>query len=97
VSQYILDPVICLAVGTGLGIFYFGGLWLTVKMLPASRCPGLLALAGFVVRTAVVLGAFYLVMGGRWERLFASVLGFFIVRTVSVRLALPPRKGLSAS
>jgi F1F0 ATPase subunit 2 len=97
VSQYILGLSICLMVGIGLGIFYFGGLWVTVKRLPGAQSPALLALGSFFGRMAVVLAGFYLVMDGRWERLLMSVLGFFFVRVVSVRLASPPRKSVPAS
>jgi F1F0 ATPase subunit 2 len=84
-------------VGMGLGIFYFGGLWVTVKRLPGAPSPGLLALGSFFVRMVVVLSGFYLVMDGHWEKLLASVLGFFIVRAASVRLARPPRTSVAAS
>ncbi len=96
VFGYLLEPALCLVVGVGLGVFYFGVLWLTVKKLPGSQCPGLLALGSYLGRLAVVLAGFYLVMDGHWERLFASVSGFFIVRAVGIRLARIPRKGLSA-
>jgi F1F0 ATPase subunit 2 len=65
----------------GLGLFYFGGLWLTVRRLPGSRTPELLILGSFVGRLAVTLAGFYLVMGGRWERLLACLAGFLITRT----------------
>ncbi len=97
VSGYLLELVVCMVVGTGLGVFYFGGLWLTVKRLPGSSCPGLLALGSYLGRTAVVFGGFYLVMDGHWERLLASVSGFFIVRAASVRLARLPRKTIPVS
>ena len=58
VSVYFFELAVCLAVGMGLGIFYFGGLWLTVKKLPGSQCPILLALGSYMVRLAVVLARF---------------------------------------
>jgi F1F0 ATPase subunit 2 len=96
-SQYILQLVVYLVVGIGMGIFYFGGLWLTVKRLPASQCPALLALSSFVGRMTVVIGTFFILVDGHLERLFASVFGFFVVRVVSARLALSPQNGLRAS
>jgi F1F0 ATPase subunit 2 len=67
-----------------LGLFYFGGLWLTVRHLPSSRSPALLTLGSFLGRTAVTLTGFYLVMGGRWERLLACFVGFLLMRTILV-------------
>jgi F1F0 ATPase subunit 2 len=97
VSQYALGLLSSLIVGIGLGIFYFAGLWLTVKRLPGSQSPALLVLGSFFGRMVVVLPGFYLVMDGHLERLLASVLGFFIVRAASVRLAMPHRNSVPAS
>ena len=77
--------VVALVVGGGLGVFYFGGLWLTVKRLATSRSPGLLFFGSFVVRTAATLGGFYLVMGGRWERLAVCLAWFLVARAVLTR------------
>lgn len=74
--------LLALAAGMALGLFFFGGLWLTVRQLPTSPSPALLLLASFVGRTALTLVAFYFVMGGRWERLLACLAGFLLARTV---------------
>jgi len=66
--------------GLGLGLFYFGGLWLTVRRLPAARRPGLLAAGSLALRTGICLFGFYLVMGGRWERLMLCLAGFVTAR-----------------
>jgi F1F0 ATPase subunit 2 len=71
--------------GLGLGLFYFGGLWLTVRQVPTRRWPGLWVLASFVGRTVLCLVGFYLVMGGQWEPLVACLVGFLLVRTWLVR------------
>lgn len=70
--------------GILLGVFYFGGLWLTVRRLPRSASPELLLLGSFVTRTAIVLVGFYLVMAGRWERLLVCAVGFILVRFLLV-------------
>lgn len=77
--------VLAFAAGLGLGLFYFGGLWLTVQRLPRSRHPGLLTLGSLIVRLGVTLPGFYLVMAGRWERLLVCLAGFLVVRLVLVR------------
>ena len=74
-----------LATGVMLGLLYFGGLWLTMRSLPAVRYPALVALGSFFTRTALLLAAFYLVMDGHWERLGACLTGFVVARNLVVR------------
>jgi F1F0 ATPase subunit 2 len=71
--------------GALIGLFYFGGLWLTVRALPKAGNPGLLVMGSFVGRTAVSLLALYLLMDGRWERLLAGMAGFLVARYWMVR------------
>jgi F1F0 ATPase subunit 2 len=71
--------------GMGAGVFYFGGLWWTVRRLPSVRQPALLTLGSFFVRTGLSLAAFYFASGGHWERILASLLGFMIMRGFLVR------------
>lgn len=66
--------------GCGLGVLYFGGLWLTVRGLTAGKSSGFLLAGSFLLRTALLLWAFHAVMGGRWERLLACLLGFLVAR-----------------
>lgn len=77
--------VLALLAGLGLGAFYFLGLWYTLRFLTRARFPGLLVLAGFVVRTAVVVVCFYLVMGNRWEAALVCLVGFTLARLILVR------------
>jgi F1F0 ATPase subunit 2 len=71
--------------GIGIGLFYFGGLWVTVKRLPTTRHPALLTLGSSMGRTGLSLLGFYVAMGGRWERLLACLIGFLVARHFSVR------------
>ena len=87
----LLRLTLSLGAGIGLGVFYFGGLWLTVRKLPTAPRPVFLSLSSFFARMAVVLIGFYFVMDGRWERLFVCLLGFLGARFVLVRLWGPDR------
>ena len=81
--------------GIGIGLFYFGGLWWTVKQLPSRRYPWLWALGSFLVRGGLSVMAFYWITGGRWEQVVMSLGGFLLVRTVMVRrLGLRQAEGL---
>ncbi|MRR08237.1 MAG: ATP synthase subunit I [Deltaproteobacteria bacterium] len=77
--------------GLLLGLFYFGGLWLTVRKLPGSGNPGILVLGSFVVRLLVTLCGMYLVMDGEWERLVTCLAGFLLMRIVLTGLLGPAR------
>ncbi len=82
----LLTLISALVAGTGLGLFYFGGLWLTVRRLPTARRPAFFSLLSFFGRLGVALFGFYLVMGGHWERLLVCLLGFLGARVILVRL-----------
>ena len=75
---------IALLVGFAAGLFYFVGLWLTVSRLPTVSLPGVWMAVSFLVRTAVVLTSLYLVMGQRWERCAAAMIGFVLSRILVV-------------
>ena len=71
---------LCLAWGAVLGIFYFGGLWLTLRHLPYSEQPALLTLGSFLGRSIVCLFGFYLVASNGWEGLVSSLAGFILTK-----------------
>jgi F1F0 ATPase subunit 2 len=71
--------------GLALGAFYFTALWRTVRQLSIANSPARLMLGSFIIRMAVVMAGFYLIMGsGHWERLAAAMLGFIIVRKILI-------------
>jgi F1F0 ATPase subunit 2 len=91
-STLIFVMVAAFAAGLVLGAFYFIALWHTVQRLPTAHGPARLMLVSFVLRMAVVLAGFYLIMGGEhWERLAAAMLGFIIIRKILTYL-LGPQK-----
>jgi F1F0 ATPase subunit 2 len=85
--------LIALVFGTATGLFYFMGLWWTVQKLPESRWPGLWVVSSYLIRTAVSVLAFYLAMGGHWQRLVVSLLGFVATRMVLMRRLKPVNSG----
>lgn len=76
--------LIFLAVPAGflLGVLFFGGLWWTVQRLSISARPTPLLIASFLVRSAAILGGFYLLLTAGWQYLLAAMAGFLIARTV---------------
>jgi len=83
--------ILALAAGIGIGAFYFGGLLWTIQKLSEWRRPGLWVTASYFIRTAIAVFAFYLIMGGHWQRLMMSLLGFVVIRVVLVRRMKPAR------
>jgi F1F0 ATPase subunit 2 len=76
---------LCLAAGIVLGIFFFGGLWMTVQRLPSARHPATLALGSMVIRMATVLAGFLLLSRGRWQNTLAILLGMMTARLAVTR------------
>ncbi len=78
--------------GIAIGFFFYSGLWLTIQRLPRSSRPGMLAAGSLLLRLALGLLAFHLVMGGRWERLLVCLAGFLLDRLLLVRHLAPGGK-----
>ncbi len=78
--------------GLLLGTFFFGGLLWTVKRGLSSMHPSFWFLGSWLVRIAVVLGVFFLVSRGSWQRLMVCFSGFFIARVILIRYTHVGRK-----
>lgn len=76
----ILALALAMISGSALGIFYFGGLWMTLWHLSRSRQPALLTLSSFLVRSAVCLFIFYLIASNSLEGLASSLAGFTLTK-----------------
>ena len=83
--------VLSLLAGLAIGIFFYGGLWLTVSRVLSAKYPGLLFAASSVVRTAFAVAAMWWVSQGGAARLALCLLGFIAARPIVFRLtrALP--------
>ena len=81
-----LSLALAVAAGTLLGIFFFAGLWWTVRKGAASRRPALLFLSSLLLRTCIVVVGFYFVLGDDWRRLLAGLLGFIVARLAVMRV-----------
>ena len=85
--------IFAFAVGVIIGVFFFGGLWWTVRRLGTAQRPGLLTLSSFFVRMGFALAALYF-LGGEWERIMVALCGVVVVRMVMVRRLRPQRSPL---
>ena len=83
--QTITALLIIWGIGVGLGVFFFGGLWWTVRKGLFSAHPALWMLSSLVLRMGLTVGGFYLVLssdlvGAAWQRLLLCLLGFLTAR-----------------
>jgi F1F0 ATPase subunit 2 len=76
-----------LTAGALFGIFYFHGLWLTLKKLPNTCQPMLLTMGSFLGRTALCVLGFYLIVTMiNLEGLMISIIGFTASKFTIVHL-----------
>ncbi len=80
-NEYSLVLLAAIA-GVLLGIFYYGTLWMTVRYVVLRQRP-LLLLVSFVLRAAVVVAVFVLILQNGWYHLIAALAGFILGRLVS--------------
>jgi F1F0 ATPase subunit 2 len=84
--------ILALAAGAGVvfGTIFFGGLWWTVRRGLSSKRPALWFFVSLLLRMGITMAGFYLISGGRGERLVACLVGFLLARFVVTRLARAP-------
>lgn len=87
----IVDMLTGVGAGTVVGVVFFGGLRWTVSRLVEARSPALLAAVSFLLRSAVVVVVFLLMVDGRLWRALGGLGGLLAVRTVMVSAV---RRGL---
>lgn len=75
-----LSLILRLLAGAALGVFFYGGLWLSVHRLKQARHPIALTLASFWMRMLIVIGGLVWAMKGRWEYLLVCFVGLWIGR-----------------
>ena len=77
--------VMAFVAGLILGAFFFGGLWWTVQRGLKSENPAIWFFGSMMLRTALIVVAFYYVAQGHWSSLVACLAGFLVGRFFIVR------------
>ncbi|GAB4144538.1 MAG: hypothetical protein Tsb009_16280 [Planctomycetaceae bacterium] len=78
---------VAIVVGLLLGVFYFGGLWWTVRRMPLARHPLQLYFGSLIARLAILLAGFYGVLSyAGWAELVTALAGFIAARLLLIRL-----------
>lgn len=83
----LLELTAAVFAGALLGVFFFGGLWWTVRRGLVSAQPALFFLGSLLLRTLSVVGGFYFISRGDWRKLVASLAGFLLARVLVGRRA----------
>ncbi len=78
-----LALVLAAVTGGLLGAFFFGGLWLTTRRALSSSQAPLWFLGSMLLRTTLTVAGFYFIARDHWQRLPASLLGFFVASLVA--------------
>jgi F1F0 ATPase subunit 2 len=71
-------------------LFFYVGLWLTVRIALAARHPVVIALLSFAVRVIVVTFVIFWVSGGMIDHVLACLVAVIAMRFLLVRLLPPP-------
>lgn len=88
--------ILSLIVGMVLGLFFFGGLWWTIRKAVSATNPALWFFGSLMLRMAIVLSGFYLVMAGDWRRLSIALVGFILARILVTRFTPSPQENSHA-
>lgn len=83
----ILALILAFIAGFALGVWFYGGLWITVRRIVTTPHPMALVLGSFIARSSITLAGFVLVANGRWQNAAACLVGFAVARVVVGRLA----------
>jgi F1F0 ATPase subunit 2 len=79
--------------GMSLGIFYFGGLWVTVRLVPRFAKPKKLLFVSFILRISLVLSGLWFVLRLHSLHFLATLAAFFLVRYIMLsRVSRPNQK-----
>lgn len=72
--------------GMALGMFFFGGLWFTIKKAVTAKIPAIWFFISFFLRVSVVLIGLYYISPGGWQPLTICLIGFIIARFIVIHL-----------
>ena len=88
--------VLCALGGAGLGLFFFGGLWLTVQRMPGTKQPMVFLTVSMILRLIVLLIGLFFIMDGDVFRLLAAVTGILAARFTLMRTLGKPERTQAA-
>lgn len=76
----IVYMILAFIAGLAFGVFFFGGLWFTVKKAFLTKTPAIWFFSSFFLRIGLVTIGFYFIVQEGWKPLIICVFGFMIAR-----------------
>lgn len=89
-----LSILLAFLAGITLGVFFFAGLWWTVRHGLASDHPSLCFLGSLLLRSGITLTGFYYIAMNSSKMLLMCLFGFFVAYFVVIRLTSKAAKKL---
>jgi F1F0 ATPase subunit 2 len=77
-----LNMIVALIAGLAIGVFFFGGLWITVRKAVNAKTPALWFFGSFILRVSISMVGFYFIALDNWQHLLVALLGFVIARFI---------------
>lgn len=68
--------------GIVLGLFYFGGLWLTLRRLSVVNHQAFWMISSFLIRNLLVVVGFYPIVLQGWQLTLICLAGFIVIRFI---------------
>ncbi len=84
------NHIASLFLGVALGCYYFGGLWLTVRLLPKVRRAKRLLMVSFAARLIPTLAGMYAVIVAHPTDFILTVSSFFVCRYIALKIVNRP-------
>ena len=85
IDTIFLFNTVMLLWGMSLGLFYFGGLWLTVRRIGKVNHQALLMVSSFFIRNLLVVAGFYPIVLQGWQPTLICLAGFITIRLILTR------------
>ena len=89
-----ISMAIAVPAGVLLGVFFYGGLWLTVQRVASTGHPILLTIGSFWLRMVIVLAGFVVLARRGFVDVTLAMAGFVVGRMLVSRF-LPERRRAS--
>jgi F1F0 ATPase subunit 2 len=68
--------------GLALGLLFYGGLWLTIRLCLKKSNAGIWIFASMIARTIIVIAGFYFLSNGNIYKVATIFLGFLTTRLI---------------
>lgn len=72
--------MLAVLIGIGVGVIYFGGLYISTQKINEVKHPSLLMMASFVIRMGIFVAVFFYLSRSGYKNILLALLGVMAVR-----------------